>query len=194
MFIRLNILKMDNNFIRMDKEQESRLKQFRIYMNMTQQQMADLLNVGQNTYSRIENGITAFKDVYKKIIEDKYHLTTGWLSGADVPMLKKYDAVAGIIGKSIPESNRDQLKEQILEELVTQRLEGKNESISMSREVFEQISRLTETVLSQQKTIESMQEQNRKFLVQQGEDVRCAHVSGSDISTNDIKNQNINKE
>ena len=151
MFIRLNILKMDNNFIRMDKEQESRLKQFRIYMNMTQQQMADLLNVGQNTYSRIENGITAFKDVYKKIIEDKYHLTTGWLSGADVPMLKKYDAVAGIIGKSIPESNRDQLKEQILEELVTQRLEGKNESISMSREVFEQISRLTETVLSQQK-------------------------------------------
>ena len=151
MFIRLNILKMDNNFIRMDKEQESRLKQFRIYMNMTQQQMADLLNVGQNTYSRIENGITAFKDVYKKIIEDKYHLTTGWLSGADVPMLKKYDAVAGIIGKSIPESNRDQLKEQILEELVTQRLEGKNESISMSREVFEQISRLTETVLSQTK-------------------------------------------
>ena len=156
---------MDNNFIRMDKEQESRLKQFRIYMNMTQQQMADLLNVGQNTYSRIENGITAFKDVYKKIIEDKYHLTTGWLSGADVPMLKKYDAIAGIIGKSIPESNRDQLKEQILEELVTQRIEGKNESISMSREVFEQISRLTETVLSQQKTIESMQEQNRKFLV-----------------------------
>ena len=175
---------MDNNFIRMDKEQESRLKQFRIYMNMTQQQMADLLNVGQNTYSRIENGITAFKDVYKKIIEDKYHLTTGWLSGADVPMLKKYDAIAGIIGKSIPESNRDQLKEQILEELVTQRIEGKNESISMSREVFEQISRLTETVLSQQKTIESMQ----------GKDVRCAHVSGSDISTNDIKNQNINKE
>ena len=115
---------MDNNFIRMDKEQESRLKQFRIYMNMTQQQMADLLNVGQNTYSRIENGITAFKDVYKKIIDDKYHLTTGWLSGADVPMLKKYDAIAGIIGKSIPESNRDQFKEQILEELVTQRIEG----------------------------------------------------------------------
>ena len=39
---------MDNNFIRMDKEQESRLKQFRIYMNMTQQQMADLLNVVRN--------------------------------------------------------------------------------------------------------------------------------------------------
>ena len=87
--------------------------------------------------------------------------------------------MAGIIGKSIPESNRDQLKEQILEELVTQRLEGKNESISMSREVFEQISRLTETVLSQQKTIESMQEQNRKFLVQQREGCKMCSCNGS---------------
>ena len=55
----------------MDNGEENRLKQFRIHMNMTQQQMADLLKVGQNTYSRIENGVTAFKDVYKKIIEDK---------------------------------------------------------------------------------------------------------------------------
>lgn len=83
----------------MDNGEENRLKQFRIHMNMTRQQMADLLKAGQNTYSRIENGVTAFKDVYKKIIEDKYHLTTGWLSGADVPMFKKYDAAAGIIEK-----------------------------------------------------------------------------------------------
>lgn len=64
------------------EKQKSRLKQFRIQMNMTQQQMSDILKIGQNTYSRIENGVTAFKDVYKTIIEDKYHLTTGWLSGA----------------------------------------------------------------------------------------------------------------
>ena len=95
----------------MDNGEENRLKQFRIHMNMTQQQMADLLKVGQNTYSRIENGVTAFKDVYKKIIEDKYHLTTGWLSGADVPMFKKYDAVAGIIEKGISGSNKEKLKE-----------------------------------------------------------------------------------
>ena len=181
---------MDDNFVCMDKGQESRLKQFRIHMNMTQQQMADLLNIGQNTYSRIENGITAFKDVYKKIIEDKYHLTIGWLSGADVPMFKKNDTVAGIIGKSIPITNKEKLREQILDELIEQKLEFQNDSISMSREVFEQISRLTETVLSQQRTIEFMQEQNRKFLVQQEGAVACAHVSGSDISTNDIKNQN----
>lgn len=177
----------------MDNGEENRLKQFRIHMNMTQQQMADLLKVGQNTCSRIENGVTAFKDVYKKIIEDKYHLTTGWLSGADVPMFKKYDAVAGIIEKGISGSNKEKLKEKILEELIEQKLEGKSDSISMSREVFEQISRLTETVLSQQRTIESMQEQNKKFLAQQENVVRCAHVSGSDISTSDIKNQNINK-
>ena len=89
--------------------------------------------------------------------------------------------------------NKEKLKEKILEELIEQKLEGKSDSISMSREVFEQISRLTETVLSQQRTIESMQEQNKKFLAQQENVVRCAHVSGSDISTSDIKNQNINK-
>lgn len=43
----------------------------------------------------------------------------------------------------------------------------KNESkeiVSMSREVFDQITRLTETVLSQQRTIESMQEEHKKML------------------------------
>ena len=95
----------------MDNGEENRLKQFRIHMNMTQQQMADLLKVGQNTYSRIENGVTAFKDVYKKIIEDKYHLTTGWLSGADVPMFKKYDAVEKKKKKGISGSNKEKLKE-----------------------------------------------------------------------------------
>lgn len=42
------------------EKQKSRLKQFRIQMNMTQQQMSDILKIGQNTYSRIENGVTAF--------------------------------------------------------------------------------------------------------------------------------------
>lgn len=100
----------------MDNGEENRLKQSRIHMNMTQQQMADLLKAGQNTYSRTENGVTAFKDVYKKIIEDKYHLTTGWLSGADVPMFKKYDAVAGIIEKGISGSNKEKLKEEEIQE------------------------------------------------------------------------------
>ena len=165
----------------MDKEQESRLKQFRVHMDMTQQQMADILDVGQNTYSRIENGVTTFKDAYKKIIEDKYHLTTGWLSGADVPMFEKHDAIAGIIENSISKSNREKLKEQILDELVDQKLKSQDSSVSMSREVFEQISRLTETVLSQQRTIELMQEQSKKMLAQMGGNSICASASGFEL-------------
>lgn len=89
---------------------------------MTQQQMAEILDVGQNTYSRLENGVTAFKDVYKKIIEEKYHLTTGWLSGADVPMFKECDPVAGIIRGRFPAINKEKLKEQVLDELTDGKL------------------------------------------------------------------------
>lgn len=45
----------------------------------------------------------------------------------------------------------------------TKKSENK-EMVSMSREVFDQITRLTETVLSQQRTIESMQEEHKKML------------------------------
>lgn len=107
----------------MDNANYSRLKQFRIYMNMTQQQMADILGINQNTYSRIENGVTAFKDSYKKVIEEKYHLTTGWLSDADVSMFIDGDAVAGIIKNDLPKSNKERLKGQILEGLASNRLE-----------------------------------------------------------------------
>ena len=169
---------MDNNFICMDNIHSNRLKQFRIYMNMTQQQMADILGIRQNTYSRIENGTTAFKDVYKKIIEDKYHLTTGWLSGADVPMFEQCDAVAGIIKSGVPISNKEKLKEQIMDELVEQKISSQNNYVTMSREVFEHISKLTETVLSQQRTIELMQEQIKKMPAQQGDDATCANASG----------------
>lgn len=165
----------------MDKTQESRLKQLRVHMNMTQQQMADVLDIRQNTYSRIESGTTAFKDAYKRIIENKYHVTTGWLSGADVPMFEEYDAVAGVIKSDVAKSNREKLKEQILNELVDRRLDPQNNSVSMSREVFEQISRLTETVLSQQRTIESMQEQFKKILAQRGGDATCVNASGFEL-------------
>lgn len=67
----------------------------------------------------------------------------------------------------------------------------KDNNIILSREVFEQISRLTETVLSQQKTIASMQEERKKILVQMEQSVICADVSGSDISTTNTKSLNI---
>ncbi len=172
----------------------NRIKELRTKLSYTQLQMAEILGIKQNAYSSIETGKVSLTDRNRTVLESKFHLTPGWLQGDDVSMFIKGDAVAGIIGGGMSRNNRERLKEQILEELVDQRIESQNDSVSMSREVFEQISRLTETVLSQQRTIESMQEQNRKFLALQGMDVRCAHVSGSDISTNDIKNQNINKE
>jgi hypothetical protein len=95
--------------------------------------MSDILKIGQNTYSRIENGVTAFKDVYKTIIEDKYHLTTGWLSGADVPMFQKYYTVTGVISESIPRNNRGRLKEENI--ISTHKsMKTKEELLAMSHE------------------------------------------------------------
>ena len=66
-----------------------------------------------------------------------------------------------------------------------------NNNIVISREILNQMSQLTETVLSQQKTIASMQEERKKILVQMEQSVICADVSGSDISTTNTKSLNI---
>ena len=50
---------MDTNYTRMDNGQGNRLRELRVHLNMTQKQMADILDVGQNTYSRIENGVSS---------------------------------------------------------------------------------------------------------------------------------------
>lgn len=59
-----------------------------------------------------------------------------------------------------------------------------SEIISMPREVFEQITRLTETVLSQQKTIEGQQnlleellQERKKMHVQMDDNASCAAVN-----------------
>lgn len=182
---------MDNVFNLMDENMDNRLKMLRLHLNQTQQQMADVLGISQNSYSRIENGVTSFKDGYKEKLEDKYHLTKGWLSGADVPMFEKGDPIAGLWDKSISRSNREKLKEQILNELVDERLNYQENQVTISREVFDQISRLTETVLSQQKTIEALREECKKMRAQMGGTATCALASGSDISTIDIKSSNV---
>lgn len=172
---------------------DNRLKYLRKYLRMTQSQLAEVLHMKQNSYSQIEIGNVSLTDKNRYLLESKYHLTPGWLEGRDVPMFIKGDAMAGIMERSLPETNKERLREQIIDELIEQRLEPQNNYVSMSREVFDQISRLTETVLSQQRTIESMQEQNKKNLVRQKGTAGCIHVSGADISINDIKNQDINK-
>lgn len=59
--------------------------------------------------------------------------------------------------------------------------------ISINRETFELISKLIDTVHSQQRTIESLREENKKFPVHAEDDAACAHASGSDISETNIK-------
>lgn len=52
------------------------------------------------------------------------------------------------------------------------------ETITMSREVFDQITKLTETILSQQRTIEMMQEERKKMLVRTDSSAGSVAVGG----------------
>lgn len=53
-----------------------------------------------------------------------------------------------------------------------------SETVTMSREVFDQITRLTETVLSQQRTIEEMQNERKKMLARVGDNAISAVANG----------------
>lgn len=161
----------------------SRLKRLRLHLCYQQTQMAEILGIAQNSYSRKESGVIKLKSEEKDILEKKFHLSKGWLDGEDVPMFLNGDPVAVMYETSMPSTNREKIKEQILDELVDARLNGKQGDIVISREILEQIQKMTETILSQQKTIESMQEEYKKILVQMGNSAICAHVSGSDVST-----------
>ena len=97
---------------------ENRLKYLRKYLRLTQSQFAEVLCMKQNSYSQIESGNVSLTDKNKYLLENKYHLTPGWLDGNDVDMFVKGDAIAGIIEKSTPITNKERLREQILDELV----------------------------------------------------------------------------
>ncbi len=60
--------------------------------------------------------------------------------------------------------------------ILEQKRSDHSESITMPREVFDQISRLTETILSQQRTIENLTETNKKIVVQKGSNASVADV------------------
>ena len=50
------------------------------------------------------------------------------------------------------------------------------ESVTIPREVFEQITKLTETVLSQQRTIETLANEIKKEAAPTGDAAKCAAV------------------
>lgn len=129
-----------------------RLKYLRKHLKLTQSQLADILHIKQNSYSQIERGCVSLTDKNKYLLEAEYHLTPGWIDGKDVPMFLEGDAPKDDL------LNTDNNVNPALNKLV----ESKGDAITMSREAFEQISQLIKVVLSQQRTIELLQEQNMK--------------------------------
>lgn len=57
-----------------------------------------------------------------------------------------------------------------------------NDEVKMSREVFDVLKNLSETVLSQQRTIEQIHSEKEKTIAQQESNVICASASGSDLA------------
>ncbi len=53
--------------------------------------------------------------------------------------------------------------------------------VTIDREVFDVLKNLSETVLSQQRTIEIIETKAKKMIVPEGDNAECADVSGSDL-------------
>lgn len=157
-----------------------RLKELRLYLKMTQSQMANILGIKQNSYSQVENGKASITDRNKSILSQKYHVSPEWLSGEDVDMFIKGDAVAGIIKHSFSENNKELIERQIIDELVDKRLNDIPDS--KEERLLGMIESQQRIIESQQRTIEAMQEQFKKMLVQMGGgDATCANASGCEL-------------
>lgn len=58
----------------------SRLHEARKFLGLTQKAMAEVLQIGQNTYSMIENGRISLTDKNKSILAEKIRLNPLWLT------------------------------------------------------------------------------------------------------------------
>lgn len=56
-----------------------------------------------------------------------------------------------------------------------------DQDVTMKREVFDVLKNLSETVLSQQRTIEMIETKTKKTSVLEDDSAECADVSGSDL-------------
>lgn len=94
-----------------------KLLQIRKYYGLTQTQLADLLSVGQNTISQIENGKISLTDKNKRILVERLHVNLDWLGTgrgeivceetdalAQLPKTKLSDQTVSIIRKTSTQS------------------------------------------------------------------------------------------
>jgi transcriptional regulator with XRE-family HTH domain len=125
----------------------------------TRRDLAEKLGYSESSLSQILNGKVALSDRFiKKLSIFDKNINSKWLSDGEGEMINK--------------ANHDKV----------------NETVSMSREVFEQInrlteqnSRLTETVLSQQNTIASLQREKEKAAARQDEHAASADAKESNV-------------
>ena len=125
-----------------------KLKLIRQTLNMSQSQFAEELGLQQGSYSGIESWKKGSITKQTEIILNlKFNVNIDFL----------YNRSAEIFINNTPENS--------------------NGEISIDKKIIEQFSKLTDTIYSQQKMIESLQEQNKKVNAQI-EDATCANASG----------------
>ena len=118
------------------------LKAFRKKYKLKQVDIAKLFGCVQGNISTIETGKKSLEDYQARILEKKY--------GREV--LEEFT-----ICENLPKMSSSCLAAENIPVYETKNKESvAGDLVSIPREVFEQIARLTETVLSQQRTIENL--------------------------------------
>lgn len=138
----------------------------------SRKELAEKMGYTESSMSQILNGKVSLSERFIKklsIMDDA--INQNWILTGDGNML----------------NCSDDLTEPIFEQQ-TQMYYGGGESVEIPREVFDQIAKLTETILSQQRVIESQSgiieslvEVNKKMVAHPGDNVICADASGSGI-------------
>lgn len=123
------------------------LKAFRKKYKLKQIDMAKLFGCVQGNISAIETGKKKLEEYQARIIEEKF--------GKEV--LEEFAICKDFKGIKAPYlvAEEEPVYKTKNPEILA------DDSVTIPREVFDQIARLTETVLSQQKTIENLTSKNR---------------------------------
>lgn len=123
------------------------LKAFRKKYKLKQVDIAKLFGCVQGNISAIETGKKKLEEYQARIIEEKY----GKEVLNEFAVCKNFSEIKASC-QVAEEKPVYKTKNQDIQE---------DDSVTISREVFDQIARLTETVLSQQRTIENLTSQSK---------------------------------